>query len=321
LTAVTVAVANGQPTLFTAPGTPAGAAVKPARHVSAWTVMLCCGVTSLLFNLVHAIRHDGSTTDWVNIMIAVIYGVAPVTISVIDSHMATKKRAAWEVLVMLAVMVATMTMSVAATASLVRPVAGPVMCWVLPAVLDTATLIAFRMIVIPVVATGGRSWLTRPFGVPRPAGQPAGQSGGQAGRPRKAPATRTRPAGPSPAGGQPGSPGRQGTGPAPQPAPPDELTARRGPVETAMREAWVAALGKGRIPSGGDLNRAAGKETRYSLGKRYRARWLAELAETDPGLFAKLTAAPGDAADGDLEVAHDAGFPAHGHPALAGGAQ
>jgi hypothetical protein len=53
-------------------------------------------------------------------------------------------------------------------------------------------------------------------------------------------------------------------------------TARRGP-QAAMRAYWDAEVAAGRIPTGAALNRAAGKQPHYSLGKRYAAAWRAEL--------------------------------------------
>ncbi len=53
-------------------------------------------------------------------------------------------------------------------------------------------------------------------------------------------------------------------------------TPRRGP-QAVMREHWDAEVAAGRIPTGAALNRAAGKDANYSLGKRYAAAWRAEL--------------------------------------------
>ena len=53
-------------------------------------------------------------------------------------------------------------------------------------------------------------------------------------------------------------------------------TATRGPQAT-MRAHWDAEVAEGRIPTGAALNRAAGKDPNYSLGKRYAAAWRTEL--------------------------------------------
>jgi hypothetical protein len=62
-----------------------------------------------------------------------------------------------------------------------------------------------------------------------------------------------------------------------------------------MREHWDAHISDGVLPSGGDLNEAAGKDRGYSLGKRYAKKWRQEL----PADF------PRRAPDGDEPVQHD----------------
>ncbi len=51
----------------------------------------------------------------------------------------------------------------------------------------------------------------------------------------------------------------------------------RGATRAVMRAHWDAEVAKGRIPTGAAVNRAAGKDPNYSLGKRYAASWRAEL--------------------------------------------
>ena len=58
-------------------------------------------------------------------------------------------------------------------------------------------------------------------------------------------------------------------------------TATQGPQAT-MRAHWDAEVAEGRIPTGAALNRAAGKDPNYSLGKRYAAAWRAELDGPPP---------------------------------------
>lgn len=58
-------------------------------------------------------------------------------------------------------------------------------------------------------------------------------------------------------------------------------TATRGPQAT-MRAHWDAEVAEGRIPTGAALNRAAGKDPNYSLGKRYAAAWRAEFDGEPP---------------------------------------
>lgn len=68
--------------------------------------------------------------------------------------------------------------------------------------------------------------------------------------------------------------------------PPDDLP--RGPAtpnggpQATMRAHWDAEVAAGRIPTGAALNRAAGKDRNYSLGKRYAAAWRAELDGEPP---------------------------------------
>jgi Protein of unknown function (DUF2637) len=50
-----------------------------------------------------------------------------------------------------------------------------------------------------------------------------------------------------------------------------------GATRSTMRTHWDAEVAEGRIPSGAALNRAAGKDPTYSLGKRYAAAWRGEL--------------------------------------------
>ena len=51
----------------------------------------------------------------------------------------------------------------------------------------------------------------------------------------------------------------------------------RGATQARMRQHWDGEVMAGRIPTGAALNRAAGKDPNYSLGKRYAATWRAEL--------------------------------------------
>src|SRR5690242_12034497 len=103
----------------------------------AWAIMIGCGATSWLYNVVHALR---GTHDLIAAGMAVLYGTAAVYVSVLASHMAVHRRPMWEILAYLGVLLAAMGMSAGATAAVVRPVAGPVFCWVFPATLDSVTL-------------------------------------------------------------------------------------------------------------------------------------------------------------------------------------
>lgn len=68
---------------------------------------------------------------------------------------------------------------------------------------------------------------------------------------------------------------------------------RRSGAKAAMRRHWDAEVAADRIPSGADLDRAAGR-TPGSLGRRYAAEWTAELN----GVTASSAATAGAANDG-----------------------
>lgn len=53
--------------------------------------------------------------------------------------------------------------------------------------------------------------------------------------------------------------------------------APRGKTQAAMREHWDGRIKVGQIPTGADLNRAVGKDPKYSLGKKYARTWREEL--------------------------------------------
>jgi hypothetical protein len=70
---------------------------------------------------------------------------------------------------------------------------------------------------------------------------------------------------------------------------------QRGGTAAAMRACWDTAIKTGRVPSGAELNEAAGKPRDYSLGKRYAQRWRQELpaafiALADAGRTGEATA-------------------------------
>lgn len=52
----------------------------------------------------------------------------------------------------------------------------------------------------------------------------------------------------------------------------------RGEVQADMRTHWDARIAVGQIPTGADLNRAVGKDPKYSLGKRYAKDWRRQLS-------------------------------------------
>lgn len=59
---------------------------------------------------------------------------------------------------------------------------------------------------------------------------------------------------------------------------PEELS-RPGGTQRAMRQHWEMMIAAGKIPTGADLNRAVGKDPKYSLGKKYAGEWRAEISD------------------------------------------
>jgi len=233
----------------------------------AWAIMLSCGGTELLYNIAHAIRGANDSHDLFGILLAVLYGAAAVTLMVLVSHLATGRRLVWEIIVLLAVIAFAMGMSAGAVAEVIRPFAGPALCWLFPATLDTATLMAFRFVVVPEPAGHGKHWWTKTAGR-KPATKPP------AGRPQRT----TKPP-------------EQDEKPPPEVPDQDTLTFDGAKSQRdLMREHWDQAVAAGKIPTGGDLNRAIGKPGTYSLGKKWRSRWLAELP---PEQAAQLSAGGG----------------------------
>lgn len=51
----------------------------------------------------------------------------------------------------------------------------------------------------------------------------------------------------------------------------------RGETQAAMRGHWDSRIRVGQIPTGADLNRAVGKDPKYSLGKKYARAWREDL--------------------------------------------
>jgi hypothetical protein len=263
--------------------------------------MLGCGAASLLYNITHAVRHGGASTNWVNVLTAVIYGVAPVAVAMVTSHLATKHRANWEVLIMLAVMLAAMGMSITAASSMVRPVAGPVACWFFPAVLDTATLMAFRFIVVPYVAPRSTGmWLLRCRATGRASGPAADRATYRAAE-RVTGGTRTKAAAAPKAPAAPEAPAVQRTLAAAQNGSGPDATVLTltvgGPVKQKMRKWWDEQIAAGKTPTGPDMNVACGYGRKYSLGKRYAQQWNAEAARAadaagEPAELARETAQP-----------------------------
>jgi hypothetical protein len=72
----------------------------------------------------------------------------------------------------------------------------------------------------------------------------------------------------------------------------------RGGAQARMRAHWDAQVAEGRIPTGAALNRAAGKDPNYSLGKRARA------THTALGADAPVTGAARAGRQGSVDELH-----------------
>jgi hypothetical protein len=274
--------------------------------VAAWAVLIGMGGTSLTFNIYHAAAADGHVTSSAHqaagsgvsghlaLGLAVLYGLAPVGAAMGLSHLAGSYRTGREGRVMQAVtvivMLGAMALSVGATAAVVAPVAPGLLRFVFPAVMDAASLVALRVILAPhpaevapatpaatTPAPATNQGATRP--VPAPVSGPATRPPATATTaPDVAVADRPDAPGMVPppvvAGGRnarvleltPRSANDTGTG-----------SAKRGETRQVMRDYWDAEIARGRIPNGAQLNRAAGKDSGYSLGKRYAQEWRQEI--------------------------------------------
>jgi hypothetical protein len=115
-------------------------ALSPVRI--SWVTLLGTGGISVTFNIVHAVAHGR-----MELGLAMLYGIAPVFSAMCLSHIVAlhKGGRGMQVLTYL-VMLGAMAMSIGAVASVVHPVAGPYLEWVMGAVLDAAALIALRVI-------------------------------------------------------------------------------------------------------------------------------------------------------------------------------
>ena len=81
--------------------------------------------------------------------------------------------------------------------------------------------------------------------------------------------------------------------------------APRGEVQIKMRSHWDTCIAVGQIPTGADLNRAASKDPKYSLGKKYARVWREDL----PAAFVEAVedGRPDDAAEIARQAATGAG--------------
>jgi hypothetical protein len=110
--------------------------------VAAWAVLIGMGGTTVTFNIFHAVDHGQMLTG-----LALLYGIAPVFAAMCLSHLVAARRGEGVMQgLTFAVMLGAMALSIGAVGTVVRPVAGPYLCWLFGAVLDAAALIALRMI-------------------------------------------------------------------------------------------------------------------------------------------------------------------------------
>jgi len=120
-------------------------APRPARSsavFAAWAVLVGMGGTSVTYNVYHAVHHGS-----MNLGLALLYGIAPVFAAALLSHIVAEHDGGrFLQAVTFAVMLGAMTLSIGATAAVVKPAAGPWMQWLFGAVLDAAALVALRVI-------------------------------------------------------------------------------------------------------------------------------------------------------------------------------
>jgi hypothetical protein len=120
-------------------------AVLTHARPAAWGVLALTGATTLTFNVWHA-THAGHMI----LPLALLYGFAPVLAAMGLSHIVAAhqggpamKGAAF------AVMLGAMTLSMGATAAVVRPTSGPWLCWLFGIIIDAAALVALQVILSP----------------------------------------------------------------------------------------------------------------------------------------------------------------------------
>lgn len=109
---------------------------------AAWAVLVGMGGTSVTYNVYHAVHHSG-----MNPFLALLYGLAPVAAAALLSHIVAELDGGWFMKsVAFLVMLGAMTLSIGATASVVKPAAGSWMQYLFGAVLDAAALVALQRI-------------------------------------------------------------------------------------------------------------------------------------------------------------------------------
>jgi len=118
-------------------------APRPHDRIAAWLVLAFAGTTMVAFNMWHAI-HGG-----IPLVLAVLYGLAPVVLALGLSHVVAAYRGGWFMKgTRFIIMLGAMVLSVRATGYVVKPATGNL--WPLfGAVTDAAALMALQVILSP----------------------------------------------------------------------------------------------------------------------------------------------------------------------------
>jgi hypothetical protein len=150
---------------------------------AAWAVLAVTGGTTLTFNVWHA-THAGHML----LPLALLYGLAPVLAAMGLSHIvAAHQGGTFMKGTAFAVMAGAMALSMGATASVLRPAAGPWFCWLFGIVIDAAALVALQVILSPESRAAAKAARRAAHGAI--AGAVPGAAVGPQDEPREGPAT------------------------------------------------------------------------------------------------------------------------------------
>jgi hypothetical protein len=132
------------------PGLPPEA--KTSVKAAAWVVLCAMGGTSVTFQVWHAVHSH------LAVGLAVLFGLAPVVVSLCLSHIAAEHgemSGFLQTVIYLAVALA-MALSMSAVAAVVAPAAGPWQRWLFGLVLDGPSLICLRVVIVQQQRKAGR---------------------------------------------------------------------------------------------------------------------------------------------------------------------
>jgi hypothetical protein len=119
---------------------------QSSATTAAWAVLIGMGGTTVTYNIFHAVHH-GPMPKSLALPLGLLYGIAPVFAAMCLSHLVAARKGDHIMQgLAFAVMLGAMGLSIGAVGTVVRPVAGPYLCWLFGAVLDAAALIALRML-------------------------------------------------------------------------------------------------------------------------------------------------------------------------------